>query len=670
MLGNIFIYVRTAFLIPRDNPELVRAKYTAFIRQVPIMYALVVFNTLAVAITHYGTAPDFLTLYLPGALDAVCVIRTAMWWRSLGRPVSTEQAIQRLRSTVLFAGLLGSGFVAWSIALFPYGDAYMQGQVMFFTGVTVIGCGFCLMHLRRAAFLVIGVVVVSFTIFLVASGNGVLISIAANFVVVSIAMTFMLLRNYEDFASRIDSEKVLRVKQAELQAMSDTNFRNSHVDSLTGLSNRRHFFSELESRIAAADDDTRLVVAILDLDGFKQINDVYGHPAGDRLLKQVGDRLRAHLESCVFLGRLGGDEFVMITHRLRTPQTIAAEGETLSTLFNAPFEFDDITIKIGCSIGYAEYPGAARTTDELFERADYALFFAKKHGRGMVVGFSAEHENAIREASLIDQALVNADLDRELWIAYQPIVDGHTGRPVGFEALARWNSPVLGNVPPMSFIVAAERLGLIGQLTPLLLRKTLQGAAAWPDDVRISFNLSALDIASPLSIMKIMTVVRQSGIKANRIDFEITETALMHNMVQASASLNALKDLGARIALDDFGTGYSSLSCIRELPLDKVKIDRSFIGKIESDAAARLILTTMMTLCDNLGLDCIVEGIESAEQSEFLRGEGCRFMQGYHFAKPMSVERVADYLDAFRSGALSGPLQPSRSAAPGLARAR
>jgi predicted signal transduction protein with EAL and GGDEF domain len=240
-----------------------------------------------------------------------------------------------------------------------------------------------------------------------------------------------------------------------------------------------------------------------------------------------------------------------------------------------------------------------------------------------------------------------------LWIAYQPIIDAETQQPASFEALARWKSPELGNVPPMSFIVAAERSGMIGQLTPLLLRKALEGAATWPEHVRISFNLSAVDVASPLSILKIIAVVQQSKVKASRIDFEITETAVMGNLAQATEALNALKALGARISLDDFGTGYSSLSCIRELPLDKVKIDRSFISKIETDSAARLILRTMLGLCNGLGHDCIVEGVESGEQVDFLRKEHCRFMQGYFFAKPMGIEQVGDYLASVQHGVLA-----------------
>jgi diguanylate cyclase (GGDEF)-like protein len=655
MFRTIIDHLKKAVLGHHDNPELIQAKLAALSRQVPIMYALVMFNTVAVGITHYGKAPDFLTLYLPGCLDAVCLTRIAIWWRSRGQALSVDEAIRQLQRTIVLAGLFGIGFVSWSIWLFPYGDAYMQALVIFFTGVTVIGCGFCLVHHRSAALLLMMVVVIPFAIYLLRSGDVILISIAINFFIVSVAVAFMLLTNYDDFEKRVNSENALLAKQAELQAMSDSNFRNSNIDSLTGLPNRRSFFSELNQQIAAGATGD-LIVAILDLDGFKRINDVHGHPVGDRLLRRVGDRLRAHLHPSVFLGRLGGDEFVIIAPRQRAPDTAADAGDELVEVFTAPFEFDDISVKIGCSIGYAKYPTAARNADELFDRADYALFFAKKHGRGTVVGFSTEHENTIREASLIDQALINADLDSELWVAYQPIVDGSSAQAVSFEALARWNSPVLGDVPPMSFIVAAERLGLIGQLTPLLLRKALEGAAAWPDDTRVSFNLSALDIASPASILKIISVVEQSGIEPSRIDLEITETAVMHNMSQATEALVALKRLGVRISLDDFGTGYSSLSCIRELPLDKVKIDRSFISKIESDTASRLILTTIIGLCRNLRLDCIVEGVETSEQAAFLRGQGCRFMQGYHFGKPMSRERVGGYLAAAGSGALAQPV--------------
>lgn len=635
------------FRVPRNNPELVQAKFSAIARQVPMMYALLLVNTTALAITFYGSAPTWLAVAMPLAFGMICALRAFAWSRPQHQTMSTEQTVQRLKLSIVMAGILGVGLSAWSVGLLPYGDAYARSHVAFFTAVTTISCVFCLMHLRAAALLIGFIVVIPFAVVFGFGDNVVLRLIALNFVLVIAVIAFVMLGNYGDFERRVNSEAALLLKQSELQLLSDTNFRNSNFDSLTGLPNRRHFFSELERNIATVSDfNGQINLGIIDLDGFKPINDVHGHRVGDRLLVEVARRLRAHFEAPVFLARLGGDEFGIFSHRLLTKEMIADAGKRLAELFEVPYEIDDATVRIGCSVGYAQYPLAAKNAQDLFDRADYALFFAKQHARGRAVCFSEEHEDSIREASLIDRALSGPNLEHEMWIAYQPIVDACSGQPGSLEALARWSHPTLGDVPPMKFIVAAERSGNISKLTALLLRKALQGAANWPDHVRISFNLSAVDVASPLSILKIINVVEQSGVRPGRIDFEITETAVMGNLAQASEALRALRALGCRISLDDFGTGYSSLSCIRELPLDRVKIDRSFISNIESDNAARLILRTMIGLCSALGHECVVEGVETAGQTAFLRSEACGFMQGYHFARPMPGDHVGAYLAA------------------------
>jgi diguanylate cyclase (GGDEF)-like protein len=643
-------YAHSLWHLPRDNPDLVQAKLKAFTRQVPIMYTLVMVNTIALAITHMDTAPALLTIAIPSLLSAACIFRMFTWWRSHSNILSNEHALARLRSTIFTAGLLGAGFSAWSLSLFEYGDAYAKSHVAFFMAVTTIGVSFCLMQLRSAVLLIMALVTLPFAVFFASTGNIVFIAMAINFVMVVVVVGFVMLVNHRDFANNISSTKALLAKQDELRVLNDTNFRNSNIDSLTGLPNRRNFFAELDRRMAHATAAEKcLVVGILDLDGFKPINDVHGHSTGDRLLAEVSQRLRTQLDASVYLARLGGDEFVIIDENNTSPEHVTATGKAITNLLLAPFQIDELTIRIGCSIGFAMFPSAATTASDLFECADYALYFVKQHDRGNTVIFSAEHQATIREASLIDQAMLNADLERELWVAYQPIIDVDCGRPVGFEALARWQSPTLGNVPPIRFITAAERSGSIGQLTAILLRKALEGAASWPEDIRISFNLSALDVASALSVLKVVKIVEQSGIDAARIDFEVTETAVMRNRSQASDALKTLKALGARISLDDFGTGYSSLGCIRELPLDKIKIDRSFIQNIETDAASLTILKTLVGLCTNLQLGCIVEGVETPRQVQLLRGEGCRFMQGYHFARPMRGEQVADYMASFQT---------------------
>jgi diguanylate cyclase (GGDEF)-like protein len=645
LIADIKLEARGIFRTPRDNPELIQAKLAAFTKQVPLLYALLVSNTLALAITHMATAPAVLTVYIPAVLSLVCVFRMIVWRRTRHQVWSLERAVRKLNVAIVFSVILSVGFSAWGLTLFPYGDAYTKGQVAFFMAVTVIGCGFCLMHLRLAVLIIMSLVVIPFTVYFASTGNTVFIAIAINFVIVAVAVVFMLLVNYRDFEDRIIYQKALLAKQAELQVLSDINFKNSNVDILTNLPNRRQFFSELDRRIQlAASSGGRLGIGIVDLDGFKPINDVYGHPTGDRLLVEVGQRMREQLGPSVFLARIGGDEFALITEVDVSDHDIMGIGGKIAELLRAPFDVQGTAARIGGSIGFAQFPSAARDAEALFERADYALYFAKQNDRGNAIIFSPDHEAEIRQASAVAQALINADLDQELWIAYQPIVDVETSQPVCFEALARWKSPSLGNVPPSIFILAAERTGLITQLTPILLRKALAGAQQWPDHIRVSFNLSTVDIASPLSILKLVNVVEQSGIRPDRIDFEITETAVMRNFSQATEALKVLKQLGARISLDDFGTGYSSLSCIRELPLDKVKIDRSFTVKIETESASRLILRTMINLCQNLDLDCVIEGIETLKQMDILKRENCRYMQGYLFAKPMSADRVPGFI--------------------------
>jgi diguanylate cyclase (GGDEF)-like protein len=644
-LSVIFQYLKSVVTVPRD-PELVQAELAAFSKQVPLMYLLVIVNMTALAITHYNAAPRSLTVYAPVALYALCGIRMLSWWRVRTTSRTVEQAIKRLRGTILAAGLLGACFTAWSLSLFPYGDAYAQSHVAFFMAVTVIGCGFCLTHLRAAMLLVMGLVVIPFTIYFFSTGNPTLVMISLNFVFVAFTVVFMLLVNYQGFEELVVSQKALRRNQDELQALNDQNFTFSNTDSLTSLPNRRRFFTELEERVRITKrDDQKLALGILDLDGFKAVNDAYGHLVGDELIVLAGERLRATLETTVFLARLGGDEFV-VAMGYAVKQDVIELGEAIREALAAPFRLAKLTVRIGCTVGFACFPRPADSAQQLFEQADYALYFAKHHDRGGVAIYSAEHEATVRKDGVIAQALANADVECEFWMAYQPIIDAKTMQPIAFEALARWESPILGNVSPAEFIPSAERSGLISRITPILLRKALNDAREWPPHIRLSFNLSAVDVNSPLTVLNIIQTLASATIAPSRVDFEVTETALMLDLKQASEALTALKQAGARIALDDFGTGFSSLSSIRQLPLDEIKIDRSFVTAIDTDYSTRVIMKSMINLCENLGLDCVVEGIESEQQLAILLKEGALSLQGYFFERPMPGGAVSAYLVA------------------------
>ncbi|QCK85566.1 EAL domain-containing protein [Phreatobacter aquaticus] len=636
--------MRSVFAVPGDDPDLLQAQVQALSTRIPLMYGLVAINTAAVSWTHLHVAPAFLTLYLPGLMILATFVRAVQWDRRRRLAFDPVAAAAMMRGVMIVAPALGLVFPIWALSLMPYGDAQMQSQIAIYLSVTLIACSLCLMHLKTAPGILLAMVIVPFIMVFSQTGNRVDTAVALNILLVGVLILFLLRRNYDDFVSMIVQRRVLVDKQAETQMLSDENFMNANIDMLTGLPNRRYFFAELGQKMATARrDGSTLAVGVVDLDGFKPINDIYGHATGDDLLALVGQRLADVSTRSIFLARLGGDEFGMIVEHYADNAELAGIGETVAVALRAPFDFQMMTVQLGASVGFASFPEAAETAEDLFERADYALYHAKQHNKGGVVLFAAEHETAIHEASHVVQALRAANLQEELWVAYQPIVDVDTGMTYAMEALARWNNCSLGPVSPAVFIPSAERSGMMSQLTPVLLRKALADACDWPGDVRLSFNLSVFDICSPASILGVLAIVRESGFPPSRLDFEVTETAVMLDFDQARDGLNALKALGARISLDDFGTGYSSLSCVRQLPLDKIKVDRSFVIELENDPAGRQVVRTIVDLCRNLDFDCVVEGVETEAQKAILREQGCRLMQGYFFSKPIPSAGVADH---------------------------
>ena len=423
-------------------------------------------------------------------------------------------------------------------------------------------------------------------------------------------------------------------------------------DALTGLANRRSFFRAADTAIAGAQDGRSFTLALIDLDGFKPVNDTYGHSVGDALLIAVAQRLREVCGAAGFPARMGGDEFAIILDGDFDDARIEAFGNELCETLREIYLLGSVAASISASVGFVRYD-TGLSVSQLLERADYALYFAKQNLRGAPVVFNARHENEMRDFSQVDQTLRSSDLEQELSIVFQPQVDITENRTVGFEALARWNSAKLGAVRPDIFIKAAERSGLITDITLRLLNKTLEQIVDWPDDIRVSFNLSARDLRSAISLNNICTAVRNSGIDPARIEFEITETAMLTDFAQACDALMVLKRLGCRIAVDDFGSGYSSFSYIHQLPVDKIKIDRSFVTQLVRHGSAVKIIKTIVDLCRNLHLDCVIEGVETQAEMAKLASVKARYIQGYLFARPMAAHAVLDYLDGENSRVLA-----------------
>ena len=627
------------FRVRTDNPELVQAQIKALSRQLPLLFFIGFVNTLAVAWTHYGVAPDLITIGFPVVTAIVYSVLGWTWVKTRYWPLNHADACRLLKAATLQAPVSTAASLAVAVVLFQYGDAYAQGHVVFTVGVAMISCIFCQMHLRPAALSATGVTAIAFAAFFLSTGRPVFLAIALSMLLVLAAMVYILLVFWRDFASMIDFQKELGATQLE-------NLRLANLDSLTELPNRRQYFSKLHELLRrTATDKRRFVVGVVDLDGFKSVNDLYGHTAGDRVLVEAARRMRDVCHDKVSLSRLGGDEFGVIVDDDLDDAEIHALGVRICDVLQAPFVLPDGVVEVSGSVGFAAFPEAGSTSELLYERADYSLYYAKHHHRGRPVIFSIEHETEIRKFAKLERCLRHAEIESEISLHFQPIVDVQRGATVAFEALARWDSPELGRVAPDVFIRIAERSDLINRLTRMLLRRALAEAKTWPDDIRVSFNLSMRDLGSREAILNIIAIIEASGIATNRIDLEVTETALIQDFDQANASLRSLKALGVGISLDDFGTGYSSLSYVRRFPIDKIKIDRSFVREVETDESCRAIVKSVIYMSQTLKLGCIVEGMETRDQVRVLRRLGCTTMQGYHFGKPMPATEVLAFLE-------------------------
>ncbi len=635
------------FAVP-DEQNLVLAQAQALGRQVPLMYASLLINSLVLAGT-YTNAPAILRLFVPLLLTLGCGARLLVWLRTRHRQITYAQARKLLTSSMWIAATLAIGFTSWALSLFPYGDAYQQSHVAFYMGITVIACIFSLMHVRAAATMVALCVVTPFTIFFGASGNPVFMAWALNLALVLGLLMMLLFSNYRDFSALVASRSEMECKQAETQRLLDENYHLANMDALTGALNRRSFDRELADALERAQADGRqIAVARLDLDCFKSVNDVFGRLTGDRVLVDVAHRINALRRPSTLVARLGSDNFALIMESFGGEEALQAFGDQLTAAMRPPFETPLGIVHLSASAGLASSkPGD--TAETLYDRADYVTWVAKRKSRGQAIVFSDCNAHELAKVRRIEHALLTADLDQEIYILFQPQFDIALNTTTGYEVLARWRSPTLGEVSPAEFIPMAERMGIISKITQAVLRKALAAARRLPQHLRLSVNLSALDLSSTMAVEAITSLVQQAG-KPCRVDFEITETAVMHDMVQANSALMMLLALGSRIALDDFGTGHSSLTHVQKLPLHRIKVDRSFVAEVTTDPASRAIIKTTVDLCRNLGISCVFEGIETEEQLDALLGLGGMVMQGYLFGKPMSEERVLEQLAGERQG--------------------
>jgi diguanylate cyclase (GGDEF)-like protein len=438
-------------------------------------------------------------------------------------------------------------------------------------------------------------------------------------------------------------------------------------DALTGLPNRMLFQERVDAALTGARQrDAKVSVLLLDLDRFKEVNDTLGHHNGDLLLQEIGDRLRRILRAGDTVARLGGDEFAVLLPDLAGEEAALAAAEGIRHALERPFTIDEVTLDVGCSVGLAMWPDHGDDATVLLQRADVAMYDAKEGQRGVTLYDPEKDTYSLERLALVGE--LRSAIERgELAVHYQPKADVATGRLLGMEALVRWDHPRHGNVPPEEIIAIAEQTGLIRPLTLWVLNQAMRQCRSWrragrPFDVAVNLSIrNILDAELPADVLRLLTDL---GLPASSLTFEITETAIMNDPVRTVAVLGRLRAMGVRLAIDDFGTGYSSFSHLRRLPVDEIKIDKSFVQHLANDQSDLVIVRSIVDLGRNLGLRVVAEGVEDDGAWRELANLGCDVIQGYVLTRPLAPADLETWLTAHgdvRTPPVTGDVVPLRT---------
>ena len=449
-----------------------------------------------------------------------------------------------------------------------------------------------------------------------------------------------------DRTSRLfEANERLKIEIAERQESEARSQYLAFHDSLTGLGNRLLFKEQLENALNdSAGSPQPLAVLFIDLDGFKAVNDTVGHSIGDKLLKSVAERLRNALHPTDRIARLGGDEFAILQTSVAQPASACLLANTIIDIISSPCNIDGNDITVGASVGIAVAQPAEADSETLLKSADLAMYSAKADGRGTYRMFDPQMDSIVQARRTLERDMRKGLMQNEFRLHYQPLVNLQTRKVTAFEALMRWQHADRGMISPGEFIPVAEEMGLIIQLGEWALRQACMDAMQWPDDISVSVNLSPLQFVKGNLITTVISALASSGLPAERLELEITESVLLEKSDRNLDSLNQLRALGVRLSMDDFGTGYSSIGYLRSFRFDKIKIDQSFIRDLITDDSCLAIVRAIIGLGISFGITTTAEGVETDEQLRRLNLEGCIEVQGYLFSKPIPPSQIQTLL--------------------------
>ncbi len=603
------------------------------VRYTPAMMMANIFNALVMVVALWDTPVSGLVHLWAFSIITACIYIYLRRRGDSGKHRPKSASARGIRRAAVYSFFLGC---LWAVVPLTFFEASSyQGQLIIIclcTGMICAGA-FVLSTIPSAAIAFTSPVAVGFAVTVLQMRQPVYMLVAA----LTMIYAFVLTRAVATHALHLVGRVVAQV-ESELAA---------HTDSLTGLPNRVAFREELASALSRL---TRygegFAVLYIDVDDFKSVNDELGHGAGDELLCQSADRMKACLRDVDCVARLAGDEFAIVAAAVKEPAQAMVVAERLVRSFSAPFTVGGARIMSKISIGIAIAPFDGLDAETLLKKADTALYSSKRDRRGHFQFFQSELDAQAQHKLAMEKELRLAIAHRQLSLAFQPFINVRTQQITGFEALLRWQHPLRGAICPLDFIPIAEKTGLIQEIGEFVIGEAIRAAATWPDHLRVALNFSPEQLRSMSIVPLILGLLEDSCVSPSRLEIEITESAAVAENQQAIAILNALRSAGVKIALDDFGTGYSSLNYLRKLPLDRIKIDRGFISDMLQHRDCASIVKAVISLAGDLGMAVTAEGVETEGQLACLASLDCSEAQGYLISRPVTGSALSDLAGA------------------------
>ena len=636
-------------------------RFEALRSQLPWLYAIM--SVTLVGIQLAAGAGDPRSMVPTAAMLLLIAFRAAHWFRLRPDRPSIPRVLRELRRAYVVALLYCTANLLWSAGLYAGLGPLERVEIAMLSGLAAIGASCGISGFPAASRIPLVLLGIPAGLALCAGPLAAQTGIGAGLILLVLINLRMLKVRDETFtrliAARftVESEKK-RALEAQMQAIDEKRRVTSlaNTDPLAGIANRRGFLGALEKFDPAR--SRQLAMLLIDLDGFKPINDTFGHESGDALLIEVSRRLQALASPSLPVARLGGDEFAMVMHCLDSRHALGFAEHAIEIL-SRPFCIEGRDTRISASAGISFQGG--EDVAEAIRRADIALFDAKRRGRGQASLFSADMEQDVHRRTSIEQALREPGLGGDIDLLFQPIFRLDTMELSSFEALARWRHPELGWISPSEFIPITEQISVLHEFSYDLLNRAALAALEWPDNVQLSFNLSAVQLCTSGTAAKVLDTITEAGLPASRLQIEVTETALLADFELARRNLSRLRRHGVRIVLDDFGEGYSSIRYLREMNFDAVKLDGSLVSTITRPGSGLPLLQGVLALCRAMGQQCVAEHIETEQQAMLLRQLGCRYGQGFHLSPPVSR---ADASALARANRLGTPVVYGRADGP------